>query len=179
MSGGWIILIMALTLGACRPTAPPPQTPARDAGSSPPPPPVATAETSGAAPAGPRPTPTQPRTGTRQRDTIPIRVSPHGSRVSVAQLLTSAAYADSVVEVKGRCRGAAAGLAAGPPPSRGAWVLESEGAYIYVVGPFPRGCTLTTPSSTVTSLRVRVVEDTLSSMGGRPATPRRYLALMR
>jgi hypothetical protein len=180
MSGRVARLVLALALVACRPAAPPTQTPAKERGESPPAPPVATAETTVAAtPSGPRPTPVRPQPGAGAQDTTPIPVPTRDPKIPVAELVASSAHAGATVEVTGRCLGADPARGPGPPPSRSAWILESEGAHIYVEGPLPAGCTLTTAASNTTTFRARVFEDTLTAMGGGPGVPRRYLARIR
>ena len=172
-----MVFLLGAALAACRSPDPAPQLPSGERGKSPAPPPVATGDTAARQTStGARPTPKQPGPRTTSRDTVPIPVPGRSRPIAVAKLLTSPAYNGAVIDVQGQCRAFEPGLAAGPPPSRSAWILQGEGAAIYVVGPFPRGCTATTPSTTLTTVRARVVEDTIRTLGGDGTSkPRRYL----
>jgi hypothetical protein len=166
---------VACAVLSCHPGAPPPEKPGGGPSTSPPAP-VASTDTVSMPPPGSRPTATQPPPVATARDTTPIPVVPRGAQVSVAQLLASGGHTGTVIQVTGRCLGAVPGRAPGPPPSRSAWVLESAGSYIYVVGPFPPGCTLTTAAEAATTFPAQVVEDTFADLRGGARTPRRYLA---
>jgi hypothetical protein len=169
--------MLAVALTGCRSSGPPPETPSGERGKSPAPPPVATTDTTARQTStSPRPAPKQPVPGATRRDTVPIPTSGRRRPISVAELVASAAYNSAVVDVQGHCRAFEPGLASGPPPSRSAWILQGEGTAIYVVGNFPPGCTATTSSSGLTTVRARVVEDTVRVLGGGGALkPRRYL----
>ena len=80
------------------------------------------------------------------------------------------------VLVAGRCLGySSRGSLGTPPVSRSDWQLEGDGATIFVNGALPQGCTGTAGSTTPTTIRARVAEDTLPALGGGSPKPRRYL----
>jgi hypothetical protein len=97
-------------------------------------------------------------------------------RISLAAIMASAQYANQNVMLHGRCLGAEPGKVAGPPPSRSAWVFESEGASIYVTGKFPGDCTLTQAGSADFELHALVVQDTVTVPGQEQRRARRFLA---
>jgi hypothetical protein len=94
----------------------------------------------------------------------------------LAAIIASERYANQIVTLYGRCLGAEPGKAAGPPPSRSAWVFESEGAFIYVTGKFPGDCTLTQAGSAAFELHSLVVQDTVAAPGQEQRLVRRFLA---
>jgi len=174
-----LMLIAVCGTIACKPK-PVAQVPTGDRGKSPPPPAVAVDSTVVHNSTDPKPIPQKPTSGPQPKDNPrPIRLPAHGPSVNVADVVASSSYNGKVLTVVGRCRGAAAGLATGSPPSRSAWVFESDGAFIYVVGPFPPGCSITTPSASNSSFQAKVVEDTVTGMRDDHVTPRRYLERLR
>ena len=113
------------------------------------------------------PTDTTPITAPR-REEIPL--------VTVRDLLDSDAYVGKRVQVTGRCHGYAADVAVGPPPvTRSDWQLVDADASIFVTGPLPGGCSPTEGSAQRTTILALVAQDTLSALGNRAATARRYL----
>ena len=113
------------------------------------------------------PTDTTPITAPR-REEIPL--------VTVRDLLDSDVYVGKRVQVTGRCHGYAAGVAVGPPPvTRSDWQLVDGGAAIFVSGRLPPGCSPTEGSAQRTTVLALVAQDTLSALGNRAATARRYL----
>lgn len=81
------------------------------------------------------------------------------------------------VRVRGRCVGYLwTGMMGSQPISRSDWQLEGDDkSRIWVTGPFPAGCTGSTPAPEASVYRMRIQEDTLPAMGDLPARPRRYL----
>lgn len=103
-----------------------------------------------------------------------------GGEVTVAAVLDSPDLISRVVRVTGRCLGYSQSAAIGPPPSsRSDWMLQAGGRTVYVVGAFPPGCTANSPSAGDITIAARVAQDTLAGFGGRPATPRRFLRIVR
>ena len=81
------------------------------------------------------------------------------------------------VRVQGRCVGyLRTGMMGGQPITRSDWQLEGgDGSRIWVTGPFPAGCTGSTPAPAAAVYSMLILEDTLPAMGDLPARPRRYL----
>jgi hypothetical protein len=94
--------------------------------------------------------------------------------MSVREVLASDVRVGQEVRVTGRCTGYSERATLGTPPvSRSDWLLEGDGATIFVNGALPQGCTVTGGSTATTTIRARVAEDTLRALGGRPPAPRR------
>ena len=96
--------------------------------------------------------------------------------VTVREVLDSNALVGRRVWITGRCLGYSATEAVGGPPlTRSDWQFEDGGRAIYVSGRLPEGCSSTEGSTKRTVILALVAQDTLPSLGNRPATPRRYL----
>jgi hypothetical protein len=108
------------------------------------------------------------------RPTLPQQVKT--PLVSVPDLLASDAWVGTRVRVHGTCIGYSRVLASGPQPrTRSDWQLMSDSTAIWVTGPYPAGCGGASPAPAPDTFAVEVAEDTLASLAGRPARPRRYL----
>jgi hypothetical protein len=81
------------------------------------------------------------------------------------------------LDVSGHCLGySAPTIAKGSPPlTRSDWQLEDGGEAVWVSGALPQGCTATEPSPELTTIKARVAQDTLRSLGGGSAETRQYL----
>ena len=98
------------------------------------------------------------------------------SAMTVREVLAADVRVGQEVRVTGRCTGYSERATLGAPPvSRSDWLLEGDGATVFVNGSLPQGCTVTGGSTATTTIRARVAEDTLRALGGRPPAPRRYL----
>ena len=99
-----------------------------------------------------------------------------GGAITVAEVIGPSVRVGQEVRVTGRCVGYSQRSTLGAPPvSRSDWLLEGDGATIFVNGSLPQGCTVTEGSTGSTTIRARVAEDTLRALGGRPPARRRYL----
>jgi hypothetical protein len=80
------------------------------------------------------------------------------------------------IRVRGTCTGYAHVLAAGPPPrTRSDWQLVDGDVALWVVGPYPDGCSGTVPSEAPGTYTMVVTADTLPALGGASPRPRLYL----
>lgn len=96
--------------------------------------------------------------------------------LTVPEILRSSEYVGMIVRVEGKCLGYGKIVAVGGPPlTRSDWQLEDGGVAIYVSGPLPEDCSATKGSTQRSIIYALVAEDTLRTIGSRPATPRRYL----
>ena len=97
--------------------------------------------------------------------------------VTVHEVLTTPALVGRLVRVTGRCLGYAEPLLAkgSPPRTRSDWQLEDGGEALWVTGPFPEGCTATTPANGTSQVRGVVAHDTLLALGGGAPVARQYL----
>ena len=100
--------------------------------------------------------------------------------LSVREVLERPKLVRRRVRVAGVCVGyTAAGTDATPPITRSDWILEADDARVFVSGPFPDGCTATTRGTHRVTIVGEVAEDTLPSLGDRPAVTRRFLLRIR
>ncbi|MEP6571254.1 MAG: hypothetical protein ABJD11_01115 [Gemmatimonadota bacterium] len=93
--------------------------------------------------------------------------SPDILRVTVQQVLDSAALVGETVAITGRC------LA--PPVSRSDWQLEDGGAAVYVSEEYPPDCGAATAARSAVTILALVAQDTLPSLGTHPGRVRRNL----
>jgi len=78
--------------------------------------------------------------------------------------------------VEGVCIGYSRVQAVGPQPrTRSDWQLVDDSVAVWVVGPYPQGCSGTVPSQAAGTYTVTVAMDTLPALGDAPPRPRRYL----
>lgn len=96
--------------------------------------------------------------------------------VTVGDLLGGDQWVGERVRVRGTCIGYSRALAGGPQPqTRSDWQLLSDGSAIWVVGPYPQGCSGTTPADAPANFVFEVAQDTLRPLGPGSARARRYL----
>lgn len=126
--------------------------------------------------------------------TPPVRVPPVVPAPAGAGGAQQAAAADSIplvpiqnianggvepgtrVRVQGTCLGYSRILAGGPQPrTRSDWQLAADSVGLWVVGPYPPGCSGTVPSATPGIYDATVAVDTVPGLGGTPARRRFYL----
>lgn len=125
-----------------------------------------------APPTGSAPSDTVPRPGavlpTPAVDALPL--------VGLREILAGGAEVGSRVRVEGVCIGYSRVLAAGPQPrTRSDWQLVRDSVAVWVVGPYPPGCSGTVPSEAAGTYTVVIAADTLPALGAAPPRPRLYL----
>ena len=95
---------------------------------------------------------------------------------TVAELLTNSLPAGERVAVRGTCIGYSRVVAMGPQPrTRSDWQLLDGSDAIWVVGPYPTGCSGTVPSEVPDTFAMTVAVDTLPALGTRAQRARTYL----
>lgn len=102
---------------------------------------------------------------------------PTPQKVSVHDVLTTPALTGKAVEVTGRCLGYSVPTVAkgSPPVTRSDWQLEDQGEAVWVNGPLPDGCTMTTPAEGASTISAVVAQDTVPGLGGQTPALRQYL----
>ena len=135
--------------------------------------PPATARDSGlATPASPVPLDTPPPAEA-------VSPSPSGDALPFIHLravLEGDAEVGRRVRVEGVCIGYSRVLAVGPQPrTRSDWQLVQDSVAVWVVGPYPPGCSGTVPSEGAGTYVVVIAAETLPALGDAPARPRLYL----
>ncbi|MBK8003941.1 MAG: hypothetical protein IPK12_08335 [Gemmatimonadetes bacterium] len=111
--------------------------------------------------------------------TVYDALTPNGGPVTVTvhQVLTTPSLAGQSVSITGTCLGyAVPTVAKGPPPvTRSDWQLEEQGEAVWVTGPLPSGCGVTTGSTSAATITAEVGQDTLPALGGQGGGVRQYL----
>jgi hypothetical protein len=96
--------------------------------------------------------------------------------VPLRDVAAGAVEAGRSIRVRGTCIGYARVVAAGPQPrTRSDWQLVDDDVALWVVGPYPDGCSGTIPSDAPGTYTMVVAADTLPALGGGPPRPRLYL----
>ena len=96
--------------------------------------------------------------------------------VAIAQLLADEAWEGDRVQVRGTCIGYSRVLAVGPQPrTRSDWQLMADEVAIWVVGPYPQGCSGSSPATEPATFVMEVAADTLLALGRQQPRRRQYL----
>lgn len=135
-------------------------------------PPATTRDSGQATPASPVPLDTTPRA----EAVPPSPPSDAGPLVHLRAILNGDVEVGRRVRVEGVCIGYSRVLAVGPQPrTRSDWQLVQDSVAVWVVGPYPPGCSGTIPSEEAGTYVVVIAADTLPALGDAPARPRLYL----
>lgn len=96
--------------------------------------------------------------------------------VPLQEILAGGARPGERVRVEGLCIGYARVMAAGPQPrTRSDWQLVQGETAIWVVGPYPAGCSGTEPAQAPGTYTFVVAVDTVTALAGAPPRPRVHL----
>jgi hypothetical protein len=135
-------------------------------------PPAVSRDSVPATPATPVPSDTVPRPGAAS----PTAAAGAPPLIPLQAILAGGAEPGRRVRVEGVCIGYSRVLALGPQPrTRSDWQLVDDSVAVWVVGPYPPGCSGTVPAEQAGTFTVVVASDTLPALGTAPPRPRLYL----
>lgn len=139
---------------------------------------AATAVSGDSAPAVPS-TPGTPDTLPHPAEVSPTPGSDTLPLIPLHEILSGGAEVGRRVRVRGVCIGYSRVLAGGPQPrTRSDWQLADDSVAVWVVGPYPPGCSGTVPAEQAGTFTFVVASDTLPALGSAPSRPRVYLIHM-